>query len=366
MRAVILVGGEGTRLRPLTCNMPKPMVPIVNQPFLQHMLRYLKSHDVHEVVLAICYLPEVIESFFGDGSNYDITVSYSVEEEPLGTAGAVKNLEGRLTDTFLVFNGDIYTDLDLGAMLAFHKSKGSKATLFLTPVEDPSAFGVVETDADGRVLRFLEKPAPGVSNSKWINGGVYLLEPEVLEQAPYGEHYMFERGLFPKLLDMGFPVYGYQSNPYWLDLGTPHSYMQVHKYLLESQVNDNLWTNNVTDTNTFIHPSSQIQGNVVFGYGCSVGAGAILRGPLVLGDGCSIGQDAMVAGSVLWKDVSVGMAVELNGCIVGDGVYIGDYSSIGDKCILGDNSIVGEGNHLGDGVILWPEKSLQSHSLSSR
>jgi mannose-1-phosphate guanylyltransferase len=220
MKAVVLAGGEGTRLRPLTCNQPKPMVPLLNRPFLERLLLRLKEHGVGEVALALSYLPEVVKARFGDGDGLGVRLFYPQEERPLGTAGAVKNWESHLDGTFFVFNGDIFTDLDLGEVLRFHREKQAKATIVLTPVEDPTAYGVVEMDPSGRVKRFVEKPPADQVNSRWVNAGTYVLESEVLQYIPAGQHSMFERGLFPLLVDMGIPVYGYPSRAYWLDLST--------------------------------------------------------------------------------------------------------------------------------------------------
>ena len=358
MKAVILAGGEGTRLRPLTCNTPKPMVPILNRPFLEHMLSHLKGHGVDHTLLTLCYLPDVIRSHFGDGWDFGLRLSYTLEEEPLGTAGAVKNVESELDGTFFVLNGDIFTDLDLEDMARFHRENGALVTISLTQVEDPSAFGVVETDPQGRVLRFLEKPTPGVTASNWINAGIYLVEPEALAHAPSGEPYMFERGLFPKLLDMGAPVYGYRSRSYWVDLGTPANYTKVHRDLLPA-----VSMNASYDTSS-IHSSADISGPALLGRGCVIGPGATIRGPVVLGDGCKVGENARISDAILWRDVSVGSGTDLRGCILGNGVSIGEAVSVGEGCILGDNVTVGKGNQLDRGMALWPNSALAPEILS--
>jgi len=365
MKAVILAGGEGTRLRPLTCNIPKPMVPILNRPFLEHMLGHLRDHGVGSTVLTVCYLPDIIEAHFGRGEHTGMELSYVLEETPLGTAGAVKNVEKDLSETFFVLNGDIFTDLDLGDMVRFHQEKSAQVTLFLTPVEDPSAFGVVETDPMGRVLRFLEKPAPGETTSNWINGGIYLMEPEVLTHAPSGEFYMFERGLFPKLLELGIPVYGYQSRPYWMDLGTPASYLRVHHDLLTISSTGH-WTeaSGASHEHSSIHPSAKLVGPVLLGEGCTIGPGALVQGPSVLGAGCTVGQDAIILESILWQNVVVEREAALEGCIVGNGAYIGKGAKVGERCILGDNVVLGSGNRMDRGMVLWPDKSLEIEAVS--
>ena len=358
MKAVILAGGEGTRLRPLTCNTPKPMVPILNRPFLEHMLSHLKGHGVDHTLLTLCYLPDVIRSHFGDGQGMDLRLSYTLEEEPLGTAGAVKNVESELDGTFFVLNGDIFTDLDLRDMVRFHRETGALVTISLTQVENPSAFGVVETDPQGRVLRFLEKPSPGETTSNWINAGIYLVEPEVLAHAPSGEFYMFERGLFPKLLDMGVPVYGYRSRSYWVDLGTPANYVKVHRDLLPAA------SMNADYGESSIHSSADISGPVLLGRGCTIGPEAVIRGPAVLGDGCKVGEKARITDSILWRDVSIEPGADLKGCILGNGVSIGEAVSVGEGCILADDVTVGKGNQLDRGMVLWPNSALAPEILS--
>ncbi|MDA0987566.1 MAG: NDP-sugar synthase [Chloroflexi bacterium] len=365
MKAVILAGGEGTRLRPLTCNIPKPMVPILNRPFMEHMLGHLRGHGVDSAVLTVCYLPDIIEAHFGRGESIGMGLSYVLEEMPLGTAGAVKNVEKELNQTFFVLNGDIFTDLDLGAMVRFHREEKAQVTLFLTPVEDPSAFGVVETDSTGRVLRFLEKPAPGETTSNWINGGIYIMEPQVLAHAPSGEPYSFERGLFPKLLEMGIPVYGYQARPYWMDLGTPASYLRVHHDLLTTTSTDH-WTeaSSASHEHSSIHPSARVLGPVLLGKGCSIGPGALVQGPSVLGAGCVVGKEATIQGSILWQNVMVESGAALEGCIVGDGARIGEGARVGERCILGDNVVLGKGNRMERGMVMWPGKSMEPEAVS--
>jgi mannose-1-phosphate guanylyltransferase len=303
-KAVILVGGEGTRLRPLTYYVPKPMVPVLNQPFLEHTIAYLKRHGIKGVVLTLSYLPQVIQNYFGDGSKLGIDLTYCLENSPLGTAGAVKNAERYLDSTFVVLNGDIFTNLNLADMLTFHRRMKAKATIALTWVDNPCAFGVVETDSDGRVRRFIEKPSPERVTSHWINAGIYILEPEVLRYVPPHSHYMFERGLFPLLLDLGEPIYGYPFNGYWLDMGTPQKYLQLNCDLLTSKVESAL---NLREDRIYsIHSSAEIIGPVVITDGCKIGAGTYIKGPVVLGQGCIVEPGAKIEGAVLWNKVKVG------------------------------------------------------------
>ena len=321
-QAVILVGGEGTRLRPLSYHLPKSMMPVLNRPFLEHTLAYLKNYGVSDVILTLSYLPEVIQGYLGDGSNLGIRLSYAVEDSPLGTAGAVKNTEPHLAGTFAVLNGDIFTDLDLADLVTFHRHKGAQATIALTYVDNPSAFGVVETESDGRVRRFIEKPTPDQVTTNWINAGIYILEPEVLDLVPANSYYMFEKGLFPLLLEKGEPVYSYRLNGYWLDMGTPEKYLSLNHDLLLQRVKsaliDDLSGDKVyCDEEANIHPSVKITGPTIIARGCKIGKGSNIKGPVVIGPDCCIGEGANIEGSILWSGADIGDGASLKGCIVG-------------------------------------------------
>mgnify|MGYP001579649591 CR=1 FL=1 len=307
-KAVILVGGEGTRLRPLTLNTHKCMVPIINRPFLEHLLSNLRKHGVREVVFALCHLHNQIVDHFGDGSAFGMKLHYVVEDTPLGTAGAVRNAERFLDGTFFVLNGDVYTDLDLTALLKLHKRQSAMATIALTYVEDTRAFGVVETAESGRVMRFLEKPQPGVSAAKTVNAGTYVLEPQTLALIPRNQPYMFEHGLFPTLLKDGQPVYGYPSSCYWMDIGTPQRYLDLNQHLLrcEPMLGSYSHLQNIRrDGGYNIHPLARVRGPVLLGQDCHVGAGAEVIGPTVLGPGCYVEAGARVISSVLWPGARV-------------------------------------------------------------
>ncbi|MCJ7665867.1 MAG: NDP-sugar synthase, partial [Actinobacteria bacterium] len=229
MKAVILVGGEGTRLRPVTYLNPKPMLPLMNRPFMYSFVSWLKSHGLTDIVFSTGYLPGIFNDYFGDGSSFGLDLTYITEDSPLGTCGAVKNVEKYLDrGSFMVFNGDIFTSLDLTEMKKFHKQKGADITIALTPVEDPTSYGLVPIDDEGRVKEFLEKPNPDQIVTDLINAGTYIIEPHLLDLAPAGEKYSFERGLCPTALKEGYKVYGYVSNSYWLDVGTPEKYLAAH------------------------------------------------------------------------------------------------------------------------------------------
>lgn len=356
MKAVILAGGEGTRLRPLTLALPKVMFPVINIPFLEHMVLYLKCHEIREIVLALGFMPQTIENYFGDGSRWGVRVSYGLEKAPLGTAGAVKNVSSLLTETFLVFNGDIFTDLDLQAMIACHREKKARGTIALTPMEDPSRFGVVETDLQGRVLAFKEKPHPEAIVSRNINAGVYVLEPEVLDYIPAG-HFMFERGLFPLLLERREALWGYPFSGYWVDMGTPEHYLKLNYDLLQSRGGNRF-------QGCHIHPTARVEGPVILGKGSSLGPRARVKGPAVLGEGCQIEGEVLIEGSVLWQGVEVGEGTTLKNSIVASHCHIGRGCWLDDGCILGEGVNLGEGNRLGRGDRVEAEKQLEPGSVS--
>ncbi len=337
-KAVILVGGEGTRLRPLTNGMPKPMLPVLNRPFLEHTINYLAKYGITEIILALSYLPDAIKDYFGDGRLFGVRLHYTIEDSPLGTAGAVKNTEQYLDSTFAVLNGDIFTDLDMAAMLAFHREKKATATIALTWVDNPCAFGVVETTEDGKVQRFIEKPAPDEVTTNWINAGVYLLEPEVLEQVPAKTHYMFERGLFPHLHELGRNLCGYQFRGRWLDMGTPEKYLYLNCDLLLSD-DKPAFIGTPGENGLYcaedaaIDPSAQISGPAVVASGSHIGQQVRLKGPVVIGTDCSIGDGAILEDAVLWHGVTIGKGAVLRKCVVGNDTEIQPRERVIDRVV---------------------------------
>lgn len=369
MKAVILVGGLGTRLRPLTCNTPKPMIPLVNQPFIEHMLEKLRDQGIDEAILAVQYLADRFREALGDGERLGMRVHIVEEPEPRGTAGAVKNVEHMLDGTTFVFNGDVLTDLDLRAMLAYHRERGSKLTIALTPVEDPTAFGLVETDAEGRIRRFIEKPNRDEVTTDMINAGTYLIEPEIFRYVPPAQHYMFERGLFPVVLQTGDPMYGYPSRAYWTDVGKPSTYLEVHHDILIGkvryrfrgrQIADRVWL----EDGAAIHDSAQIVGPVVLGPDVRLERGARIIGPTVIGARCVIGKDVTIEGAVLWEDNEIAEGASLRSCVVGRGNRIGAKAHIADGTIISDGCIIGADNRLEHGIRLWPATELKDHAIT--
>ena len=350
MKAVILVGGQGTRLRPLTCNIPKAIVPLLNRPYLEYLLSYLKKHGVNDIVLAMGYNPEPIKKSLGDGSHLGVHLSYVVEDVPLGTAGAVKNAASALDDTFIVFNGDILTELDLSEMVRLHKKNRPEVSIALTPVENPTIYGVVETDSKNRVQRFVEKPPWAEVTTNMINAGVYIVEPEILNKIPPGTRYMFEHHLFPGLLREGSAMLGYKSDEYWIDIGTPQKYLKAHHDLMKK------WPGNEvkTEGKSQIHSSAFVEGPVVIGDGCIIEAGARILGPTVVGPGCRICQDAVIESSVLWGNSSIGGSTRIRDCVIGSRVVVENQADL-EECVVGDDITIKTGNKLERGASVWPE-----------
>lgn len=352
MKAVIMAGGKGTRLRPLTSNQPKPMIPIVNKPCMEHIVNLLKRHGFEEIVVTVGFMPEVIEDYFGDGSDFDVDMKYSVEDEPMGTAGSVKLAEDQLTDRFIVVSGDALTDTDLRKAVEFHEDRGSEATLVLQEVDDPSEFGIVVVDDEGRVERFLEKPDPEEVFSYTANTGIYVLEPSVLEEMPVGEEYDFADDLFPKLLDAGRPVYGYVTEkPYWEDIGNIGQYMDAQRAVLDGEVKGVQPPGEETRDGVFIGENveaegAQLEAPVVLGDNVRVASGARVGPHSVVAQGVEISSGASVVKSTVAEGSSIGEGAELDGALVGrscdirSGARLLEGSAIGDKVEVGDGTTV--------------------------
>ena len=357
MKAVILVGGEGTRLRPLTCNTTKAMVPVLNKPFLEHLLGYLKRHGITDIILAMSYLPHHIKDYFGDGVKTGVRLSYLIEEEPLGTAGAVKNAERYLDETFLMLNGDIFTDLDITAMIDFHRQSRAVATIAVTPVDDPTAYGLIETDARGRISRFIEKPSREQVTTNMINAGIYVLEPDILAKIPPRKNISIERETFQQLLARQEAMYAYSSTAYWLDMGTPEKYLCLnHDLLLGKAPSLFNTTGGVQIGNgSQIDPSAKVEAPVLIGEGCVIGWGVKIKGPTVLGAECEIDEGASIEGAVLWNNIRVGKRAILRNCIAASYSEVHEKSEVPDNCVLGDRVVVGKNNKLAKGTRIPPD-----------
>jgi mannose-1-phosphate guanylyltransferase len=354
LQAVILAGGLGTRLRPLTLERPKPVVPLLNVPFLCYQLALLSVHGVGDVILSVSHRPEAIRTAMAREPLGAVRLRDVVESEPLGTAGGVRNAADLLDGRVVVLNGDVLTDLDLSAMLAAHESRGAAATIYLTPVENPTAYGLVELEGDGRVHRFLEKPGWDEVTTNNINAGVYILERELLDLIPKGEPYSMEREFFPLLLERGVPFYGFVSTGYWIDIGTPTKYLQAQQDLLARRLRPHVRPAGTEAPDGFLHetatvaPSARLRGPVVVGPGCHIDADAIVGPGVVLGAGCRIASGAHVETAVLWEEVTVEAAARLAGCLIGRGAVIGAHARVAPGAVLGDGTRLTDYSRLAD------------------
>jgi len=346
MKAVILAGGEGTRLRPLTLKLPKAVVPIANIPFLYYPLGLLRNHGINETIVSLGYQPEKVETVLGDGSAFNIKLRYMVEKFPLGTAGAYKNTESLLDGTTIVFNGDILCDFDLTEIIHFHRKRSAVATLVLTRVQDPLDYGLVETKEDGRIKRFLEKPRSCEVTCDTINAGAYILEPQVLEMIPIGENCSFERSVFPALLASRQPVYAYISQGYWIDIGTPEKYLKAHRDILNNHFTPSVVASlSNTDTLATVGAATTFQ-NSVIDSSVKIGEKVRIHGSSIDQD-CQIGNQVVINESVLWKGIKVGDHAELAGCVVGNYCEIGCHAVLSKGVVLGDNCKISDYGYVG-------------------
>ncbi len=361
MKAVVLVGGEGTRLRPLTYSTPKPLLPVVNQPFLERQLTWLAHHGVDEVVLSLGYLPDAFEAHFPEGRFGDLTLRYAVEEHPLGTAGAIRYASRGIEERIVVCNGDVLTTLDLDALVAFHDARGAEATIYLTRVDDPSAFGVVPTRADGEVVAFVEKPPKGVAPTNWINGGTYVLEPSVLERIPDRLRVSIERETFPRMLEEPRRLYAMASDAYWIDIGTPEKYLQAHKDVLRAalggspapgarQLTPGVWVQGTPR----IDADGRVEAPALIGDGAVVAAGARVAGSVV-GAGAVVGTGARLLRSVMHADAVLAEDAEAIDSVVGAGAEIGAGAIASDHTIIGTGASLVAGARASGARVRRPE-----------
>lgn len=371
MKAIIMAGGKGTRLRPLTSNQPKPMIPIANKPCMEHIVNLLKSHGFEDVVVTVGFMPEVIQEYFGDGSDFDVSMDYSVEDEPMGTAGSVKLAEDHLTERFIVVSGDALTDADLRKAVSFHEDRGSEATLVLQEVDDPSEFGIVVVDDEGRVERFLEKPDPEEVFSYTANTGIYVLEPRILEDIPAGEEYDFADHLFPKLLDADRPVYGYVTEkPYWEDIGNIGQYMEAQKAVLDGKVRGIRPPGKETREGVYLGQDvevdeGQLEGPVVLGDNVRVEPGARIGPYSVIAAGVSISAGASVIRSTVAEGSVIGEGAELDGALIGRSCEIRAGARLQEGSALGEDVEIGERATVEAGVSVFPDNSVAAESTVS-
>jgi NDP-sugar pyrophosphorylase family protein len=351
MKAILLAGGKGTRLRPLTIHTPKPIVPILERPFLHYQLDLLKQvPEIDEVILSLNYQPRRIEEIFGDGSDAGVNIRYVVEPAPLGTAGAVRYAGESLYESVVVFNGDVLTNIDLAAVIARHRERKARATIVLTPVENPSAYGLVETDADGNVLRFLEKPNADEITCDTINAGIYILEPDTFDRIPKDTPWSIERSFFPSLIDRGETFIAVTHRGYWIDIGTPEKYMQVHRDIMDRRYLATPFADQADKV--FISPNARVEDGAILQGPCFVDEGVVIKagariGPhSVIGRQCHIEEHAVVEESIVWSATRVSQEAVVRRSIIGRHCHIGRNAHLADGVVLGDKSVVTEYSRL--------------------
>ena len=368
MKAVIMAGGEGTRLRPLTSNQPKPMLPMANIPMMEHVVNLLRTHGFEDIVVTVAFMANAIRTYFGDGSEFGVRMVYATESTPLGTAGSVRNAKDELDERFLVISGDVLTDIDLGAVVDFHDAHGALATLALKAVENPLEFGIVITNEDGSIERFLEKPTWGQVFSDTINTGIYVLEPEIFDFIPEGQAVDFSGETFPAALAAGKGLYGYVADGYWEDVGTLEAYLSSHQDILDGKVQVDIdgfplrpgvWVGKGAE----IDPSVELVGPAVIGDNCVVGPGARLGAYCTLGRNVRIGDIAMVERSVVHDNTYLGSGVRVEGSVLGRGSDLRQGVRCEEGVVLGDECFVGAHAQISAGVKIYPFKTVEAGAI---
>jgi mannose-1-phosphate guanylyltransferase/phosphomannomutase len=367
VKAVVMAGGQGTRLRPLTSNQPKPMVPIVNKPCVQHILELVQRHGINEVVMTLAFLPRLIRNYFGDGSTLGMHIEYSVEETPAGTAGSIRLAKDLLDDTFLVISGDALTDFDLTGVVEFHRAREAMVTIALTSVENPLEFGVVIVDEEGRIQRFLEKPGWGQVFSDTVNTGIYVLEPEIFDHIPEGQAYDFSHDLFPKLFDMNKPLYGKVCDGYWQDVGSLEQYVQANRDALDGKIRltppgvrlrGNIWVGK----GAMVESLDDVDGPAVIGENVRLDPGARILSHTVLGDNTVVRTGSQIGGSILGQNVYVASGAVVTGAVLMDAVEVHENANIADGAVVGDRSVVGRNAVVANNVKIYPLKNIEPGS----
>lgn len=367
MKAVIMAGGEGTRLRPLTCNKPKPMVPVANKPVMEHIIELLQEHSIKDIAVTLQYMPQVIKDYFGDGKDRNVNLQYFVEDKPLGTAGSVKNAEDFLDETFIVISGDALTDVDIDKAVEFHRKKGAIATLVLKKVDIPLDYGVVVTNEEGRITKFLEKPSWSEVFSDTVNTGIYILSPEIFSYFQKGIFYDFSRDLFPELLRDGKPMYGYVTENYWCDIGDLRAYNQANIDTLNKSVSvkipyksakPGIWIGN----SSRISESAVIHQPVIIGNNCVIGDNAVIGPDCIIGDFCVIDAGVSIKKSVIIRNSCISKNCELRGAVICERVNIHEGVQIYENAIIGELTTINQNACIKPEVKIWPEKLIEEET----
>jgi mannose-1-phosphate guanylyltransferase/phosphomannomutase len=369
VKAVVMAGGEGTRLRPMTANQPKPLLPVANKPIMEHVLRLLKRHGFSETVVTVQFLASLVRNYFGDGEDVGMSLQYATEETPLGTAGSVKNAEDALRDEpFLVISGDALTDIDLSAMVRYHKKNGALVTVGLTRVPNPLEFGIIIVDEDGRIQRFLEKPTWGQVFSDTVNTGIYVMEPEALAQVPAGEPVDWSADVFPRLLKDGAPLFGYVADGYWEDVGTHESYLKAQADVLTGRVDTEIdgfemspgvWVAEGAE----VDPEAVLTGPLCIGDYAKIEAGAHLREFTVVGSNVVVKEGAFLHRAVVHNNVYVGPGATLRGCVIGKNTDVMASARIEESAVVGDECVIEPEAYVSAGVKVYPFKTIEAGAV---
>ncbi|MGE5678311.1 MAG: sugar phosphate nucleotidyltransferase [Pseudomonadota bacterium] len=370
MKAVIMAGGEGTRLRPVTCGIPKPMVPVLNKPVMEYIIELLRKHEIKDIAATLAYFPAVITDYFGDGGDLGVNLRYYTEQTPLGTGGSVRNAEDFLDDTFIIVSGDALTDIDLGKALEYHKSKGSKATLVLKRVQIPLEYGVVITDEEGRITSFLEKPSWGEVFSDTINTGIYILEPEVLDYYKKGDSFDFSKDLFPKLLRDHIPMFGYITRDYWNDIGDLRVYKEVNFDILAGKVRTNIDYKEIKKgiwigENVDIDESCTLTAPILIGSNCRIKGSTTLE-TAIIGESVEIGEAASIKRSIIWKNSKLGRYVQSRGSVICSGAAIKAGVHLFENTVIGSHTTLESGAIIKPDIKIWPEKVIEEDAVISQ
>ncbi|MCX7746099.1 MAG: mannose-1-phosphate guanyltransferase [Clostridia bacterium] len=371
MKAIIMAGGEGSRLRPLTCDLPKPMVPVMNKPIMEHIINLLKSYGITEIGVTLMYLPQKIKDYFGNGSNFGVNLHYFTEDTPLGTAGSVKNAEEFLDETFIVISGDSLTSMNLENAVGYHREKGSKATLVLTKVDVPLEYGVVITNKNGAITGFLEKPSWGEVFSDTVNTGTYILEPEVLQYFEKGKKFDFSQNLFPILLEKNEPMFGFVTTDYWCDIGDLRAYLQAHYDVLEGKVSVKMDATEIkkgvwVGSGSVIEPKAEINGPCFIGTNCRIVNGAVIENLCVLGNNNVLENGVSIKRSVIWDNNYIEQGAEIRGAILCNKINIKRYVAIFENGVVGDKCLISERAIIKPNIRVWPQKTVDPLAIVDR
>ncbi|UOY94017.1 sugar phosphate nucleotidyltransferase [Ectobacillus sp. JY-23] len=368
MKGVILAGGKGMRLRPLTCNLPKPMLPLLHKPVMEYSLELLRKHGIREVAVTVQYMGAAIRNYFGDGSNWGMKLYYFEDTPPLGTAGSIKQAEEFLDETFVVVSGDALTDFHLLKGMDFHRSTGGMVTIFQKEVANPLNFGLVVTEEEGRVMKYIEKPSWNEVVSNTVNTGIYIIEPSIFSYMKVHTFYDFSHDIFPMLLSKGEPLYGYMSEGYWLDIGTFQNYRQAHFDLLTKKVGISMECTEVfpgvwMGEGARIENGAKIQGPALIGDRVTIKKGAVIHPYTIIGKNSFISEDVQISKSIIGNDVHVGKCSEVNGTIISYGTIIEECVTLFDKSVVADRSVIGKNTVIKSNVKVWPDQIIDGGSV---